>query len=495
MEYEEKISSEAAGKANLLNKNAETLSREITWFSQFVNQRLNVYFPRETLTEAPVVQEEKSDGWWKKIKHVKQATILLPEKAQSQEVVDVKPPDLSGDDSVYAELVKYYKLTAEERFVLILTLIPHIQPHVLDVFLSVNKSLSRGYTEFGGLKANRHSGFLPTVETALFLLAGNDLEYRFRLYSLFEPDHFFSAHNILQIDTGNNAESFYSAQLAISEEYIDFFTTGNLRKPQFSMSFPAKRLTTKMDWNDLIVDEHTAKQLDEIRIWLQHGQTLYEEWGMARKLKPGYKALFHGPPGTGKTLTASLLGKIYNLDVYRIDLSMVISKYIGETEKNLEKVFKKAENKNWILFFDEADALFGKRTNISDSHDKYANQEIAYLLTRLEDYPGLVILASNMRQNVDEGFNRRLQSIIPFQKPQPRERLLIWKNAFSAASQPPGREELERIAQQFDLSGGSIMNVVQFASLMALSRSDKVITVENLLQGIKKELKKEGKTI
>jgi SpoVK/Ycf46/Vps4 family AAA+-type ATPase len=261
------------------------------------------------------------------------------------------------------------------------------------------------------------------------------------------------------------------------------------------MDFPAKRLSTGLDWNDLVTDDFTAKQLDEIRIWLQYGRTLFEDWGMAKKLKPGYKALFHGPPGTGKTLTASLLGKLYNLDVYRIDLSMVISKYIGETEKNLEKVFRKAENKNWVLFFDEADALFGKRTNISDSNDKYANQEIAYLLTRLEDYPGLVILASNMRQNVDEAFTRRLQSIIHFQKPQPRERLRIWNNAFSPSCEPPKKEELERIAQQYELSGGSIMNVVQFASLMALNRNDKAITVDNLLQGIKKELKKEGKTL
>ena len=171
-----------------------------------------------------------------------------------------------------------------------------------------------------------------------------------------------------------------------------------------------------MNWDDLIVDEFTAQQLDELRIWLQHGQTLYEGWGMSTKLKPGYKALFHGPSGTGKTLTAALLGKLFNLDVYRVDLSMVISKYIGDTEKNLEKVFKKAENKNWILFFDEADSLFGKRTSISDSHDKYANQEISYLLQRLEDYRGLVILASNMRNNVDEAFTRRLQAVILFQK-------------------------------------------------------------------------------
>jgi SpoVK/Ycf46/Vps4 family AAA+-type ATPase len=174
---------------------------------------------------------------------------------------------------------------------------------------------------------------------------------------------------------------------------------------------------------------------------------------------------------------------------------MVISKYIGETEKNLEKVFKKAENKNWILFFDEADALFGKRTNISDAHDRYANQEVAYLLQRLEDYAGLVILASNMRNNVDEAFTRRLQSIIHFPKPQARERLRLWQGAFSSVSKPPSQEEVERIAQQYELSGGSIMNVVQFASLKALSREENILRIEDIIQGIRKEFRKEGKTI
>src|SRR4030095_3457421 len=261
------------------------------------------------------------------------------------------------------------------------------------------------------------------------------------------------------------------------------------------MEFPAKRLTTQMDWQDLFVDEVTTRQLNELRIWLEHSPVLYKDWGMSKKLKPGYKALFHGGPGTGKTLTAALLGKLYNLDVYRVDLSMVISKYIGETEKNLEKVFKKAENKNWILFFDEADALFGKRTSINDAHDKYANQEIAYLLQRLEDYPGLVILASNMRNNVDEAFTRRLQSIIHFPKPQSRERLKLWRNGFSAACNPPRLEELERIAQQYEMSGGSIMNVIQYASLLALNRNDTTITSDDIILGIKNEYHKEGRTI
>jgi hypothetical protein len=493
MEQEKTVIVQKESDSNQINLNAESLTREINWFARVVNTRLQDYFPKKKLE----IQEEKGQSWFNKILNGKKEpkSVVGIDETDPKEI-DTPVPDLSGDQSVYADFVNYYKLNREERLLLMLAIIPQVQPHLLDVFFSVNKTLGRGYTEFGGVKGNRHGGFIPTIETALFLLAGNELECRFQMYKLFEPDHVFFAHNILTLDQDNvRCEPFFSSSINISEEFVDFFTTGNLRKPQFSLEFPAKRLVTGMDWTDLVVDEFTAHQLDEIRIWLQHGQTLYEDWGMGKKLKPGYKALFHGPPGTGKTLTASLLGKLYQLDVYRVDLSMVISKYIGETEKNLEKVFKKAENKKWILFFDEADALFGKRTSITDSHDKYANQEIAYLMQRLEDYPGLVILASNMRNNVDEAFIRRLQSIVHFQKPQPRERFRIWNNAFSSECQPPIKEELERIAQQYELSGGAIMNVVQYASLMALNRNEKTIRVEDLLEGIKKEFRKEGKTL
>jgi len=495
MQKEETLVTTTPPPPDKLAQNANSLALEITWFARVVNARLADYFPDKEMEIKP----EKEPARVLKLFRRKTADPGVAASVQVEKPLagdaDIVPPDISADHSVYAEFVNYYKLGADERLLLIMALVPHVQPHLLDVFFSINKSLGRGYTEFGGIKAARHGGFIPTIETILFLLAGNDLAQRFRLYYLFAPDHIFQAHNIINLDQAPGNEPWTAGAIGISEEYVDFFTTGLFRKPQFSMEFPAKRLSTKMDWQDLVVDEFTAQQLDELRIWLQHGQTLYEEWGMGKKLKPGYKALFHGPPGTGKTLTAALLGKLYQLDVYRVDLSMVISKYIGETEKNLEKVFKKAENKNWILFFDEADALFGKRTAISDSHDKYANQEIAYLLQRLEDYPGLVILASNMRNNVDEAFTRRLQSIIHFQKPQSRERLRIWSNAFSTECQPPGRDELERIAQQFELSGGSIMNVVQFASLRTLSRNEKAITVDDLVQGIKKEFRKEGKTL
>jgi len=464
----------------VIDQNAETLAREIMWFVNVVNKKLLDFFPAEKMYLS--ADKEKSE-------------IIVNSDDITPAITDVPIPDLSNDHSVYSDFVSYYKLNPDERLLLILALMPYVQPHLLDAFFSVNKATGRGYTEFGGVKGSRHSGFIPTIETALFLLGGSDLRYRFKLYRIFEPDHVFFAHNILQLDQGSSTEPFYCSIINVTDEYVDFFTTGNLRKPQFSPDFPAKRLTTGMEWSDLIVDEYTMQQLDEIRIWLQYGQTLQTDWGMSKKIKPGFKALFHGSPGTGKTLTAMLLGKLFNLDVYRIDLSMVVSKYIGETEKNLEKVFKKAENKKWILFFDEADALFSKRTSISDSNDKYANQEVAYLLQRLEDYPGLVILASNMRNNVDEAFTRRLNSIIHFQKPQGRERLRIWSAGFSAECIPPDRDHLQQIAHQHELSGGSIMNVIQYASLMALNRSDKKIEIDDIILGIKKEFKKEGKTM
>src|SRR5204863_2251929 len=140
-----------------------------------------------------------------------------------------------------------------------------------------------------------------------------------------------------------------------------------------------------------------------------------------------------GPPGTGKTLTAGLLGKEFNKDVYRVDLSQIVSKYIGETEKNLSKIFDRAEHKDWILFFDEADALFGKRTNVQSSHDKYANQEVSYLLQRVEDYAGLLILSSNFKNNLDDAFIRRFHEVVHFPLPDARQRLILWEKSLPSS--------------------------------------------------------------
>ena len=251
------------------------------------------------------------------------------------------------------------------------------------------------------------------------------------------------------------------------------------------MAFPAKPIHTTLNWSDLVVNDQTALQLEPVRLWLQHGRTLSKDWGLSTH---GYRALFYGPSGSGKTLAAALLGKEADLQVFRIDLSMVISKYIGETEKNLARLLGKAEGENWILFFDEADSLFGKRTNISDSHDRYANQDVAYLLQRLEEYEGLVIFSFTQKANIDAAFLRRFSSIVHFPVPAPPERLRLWQQAFSPASQPPPDKELARLAQTYELTGGAIHNVVRYASLKAIARQEKTISVDDLLQGISQEL-------
>lgn len=182
-------------------------------------------------------------------------------------------------------------------------------------------------------------------------------------------------------------------------------------------AIPVERITTELEWEDLVLPDQAMKDLEEIVVWTRHRQTVQEDWRLKRRLKPGFCSFFYGPPGTGKTLAAALLGKKTGLEVYRVDMSRVVSKYIGETEKNLASLFDQAEKSNWILFFDEADSLFGKRTEVSDAHDRYANQELAYLLQRIEDYPGIVILASNLNASIDKAFARRFQSVIHFPLP------------------------------------------------------------------------------
>jgi len=178
--------------------------------------------------------------------------------------------------------------------------------------------------------------------------------------------------------------------------------------------FFAKPITTELTWDDLDLPRDTLSRIHEIEKWIKNSNSLLKKWDMTKRLKSGYRALFYGTSEKQKTLTASLLGRYTNKDVYRIDLSLVVSKYIGETEKNLSALFDRAKNKDWILFFDEADALFGKRTGVKDAHDKYANQEVSYLLQRMEEYAGLAILATNTKEDIDEAFLRRFNSIIRF---------------------------------------------------------------------------------
>lgn len=447
---------------NAMKENARDLEHELEWFAEVLEARLNLYFRK-------------------------------PGAAGS--VLEIAAPDLTDSSSLYAQFVRHYEWTVAERIVVLLALIPLVRPQLLDVLWSKNEATERGFTEFGGVHGATHGGFIPTGETAAFILAGDELAARFEVTRLFEGDHIFARHNILHLSSVNTSESLLSGAITISREHRHLFTTGIACKPSFNSEFPARLIETQLGWDYLVLPESTLEQLDEIKHWILHGERLLKEWEMDRKLQPGFTSLFCGPPGTGKTLSACLLGQHCGCDVYKIDLSMIASKYIGETEKNMAKIFDMAEHKNWILFFDEADALFGKRTQVQDSHDRFANQEISFLLQRIEEFHGVVILTSNIKTNIDDAFIRRFHSVVNFPMPKPAERLRIWRNAFSSKSVMEKVVDLDAVADKYDLSGGTIMNVVRYSSLKALSRNENTILLEDIETGIRREFLKEGRTV
>lgn len=286
-----------------------------------------------------------------------------------------------------------------------------------------------------------------------------------------------------------------SGRLILSEEWLSKLLTAKEAAPKFSAEFPAQKVTTQMQWDDLVLNQLTLGQINDLVGWAQHNETVMQDPVLGRKLKPGYRVLFYGPPGTGKTLTAALIGKQVDKEVYRIDLSQVVSKYIGETEKNLEKLFTRTARKDWILFFDEADALFGKRTNVKDAHDRYANQEVSYLLQRVEDFPGLIILASNVKSNIDEAFLRRFHNIIHFPAPTPAERLKLWQNSLPAAFQPEASIDLAELSEKYELNGAAILHVVHSAALRSAGRKDGLLRRTDLIDAIRKEFRKQERSM
>jgi len=400
-----------------------------------------------------------------------------------------------GDNSELADYIRKNELSNPEILTLLLALVPHLSPSFFSSIIGSYLPQGGEFVDFGGAKGKNHRGVMPTGETVLYVLAGKNQEQRATYMHFFSEDHLFARKGVLYLEDVPPGEPKMSGKLILEKDYVDLFTTGRISKPRLSSDFPAQFIETKLEWKDLILNEKTTKQIAEIEIWLKHNDTLMNEWGMKNRIKPGFRVLFSGPPGTGKTLTASLLGKYTKRDVFRIDLSLVVSKYIGETEKNLSKLFDRAENKDWILFFDEADALFGKRTGVRDAHDKYANQEVSYLLQRIESHAGLVILASNMKSNIDSAFTRRFNAIIEFEIPSAPERLILWKNNIPKKIKLSPEINLEEIAQKFEVNGANIVNIIHYACLKTIGNNSTTISYSDLLNGIQKEYVKEGKMI
>jgi SpoVK/Ycf46/Vps4 family AAA+-type ATPase len=253
---------------------------------------------------------------------------------------------------------------------------------------------------------------------------------------------------------------------------------------------------SRYGWDDLVLPAVLLRQIREVAAAIKHRKLVYSDWGMAQRFPDGggLKVLFSGASGTGKTMTASVLAQDLGLDLFRIDLSGIVSKYIGETEKNLDEIFRAARSSNAILFFDEADALFGKRSEVKDAHDRYANIEVAYLLQKMEEYDGVVILASNLSKNIDQAFSRRMHYSIEFPRPGKEHRERLWRGMFPAAT-PIGEDvDFPFLARQFELTGGDIKTVVLNAAFMA-AENGKVIGMEQVVKAMARQMVKQGKLV
>lgn len=256
----------------------------------------------------------------------------------------------------------------------------------------------------------------------------------------------------------------------------------------------ANRINPIYSWDMLILPEDQMSQLKEICNQVRYKGKVYSEWGFDNRLSlgKGLNAMFWGPPGSGKTMAAEVIAKELSLELYKIDVSQIVSKYIGETEKNLAKIFAEAETSNSILFFDEADALFGKRSEIKDAHDRYANVETSYLLQKMEEYDGIVILATNLLQNIDEAFIRRLHFSVQFPFPEKEQRELIWRGIFPEGAPLDSNIDYAFMSDKFILAGGSIKNIALSAAFYAVQDSCS-IGMRQIMLGARREYQKLGK--
>ncbi|MEM6272784.1 MAG: ATP-binding protein [Bacteroidota bacterium] len=442
---------------------SQSLTEHFAWLEKIIDLRLQAYFADDEGEKPPPVDLN---------------SIPVPYPKPEG------PFDQSGDE---------YGFTLGERIVILLALAPQLLPNLLDVFFVRNNVLDRFFTEVGGEIGKVHKGFLPTAETALFVLCGSDLEQRIAHFDLFRRDSRLFSLGLIQRPSALDEETYFSFRLELTVEFLGVLVSGHEILPDQSPDFPASRIQTALTWEDLIVPFSTMSDLDEIINWVRHGEEILRSDGLSKFIKPGYRSLFYGPPGTGKTLAAGILGHMTQREVFRIDLSLIVSKYIGETEKNLGRIFDKAQHRNWILFFDEADALFGKRTATSSSNDRYANQEVSFLLQRIEDFPGVVILATNFLRNLDDAFVRRFQSLVHFPTPEASQRAVIWQNSFSSVRNLDPAVRFDVIAQNYELTGGEIVNILRYVVTRFYSDEERLITQEDILVGIRREMQKEGR--
>lgn len=390
---------------------------------------------------------------------------------------------------------KYETGDENEQIGISLCLMPIVQPDLLENIIKEEFGNEGDFPLFGGIRGTQHRGILPTGETWMYFCCENHTAQRIHFIQSI-PAYLSNPNSLLSIETSLAGEPFLSGRLVFSNLFRRLFQNDKLVYEQrFSNLVLGGFLQTGLSLTDLVLTDTIIQCIEEIKHWQHFNKDeKNQKIKFTKRVKPGLKILFYGKPGTGKTQIATILGNELGRQVYRIDLSQIVSKYIGETEKNLSKIFDVAEYKRWILFFDEGDALFGKRTSVNSSNDRYANQEVAYLLQRIEEFSGIVILSTNLKDNIDTAFLRRFQIITEFALPDRKQRLLIWQKLLKELSKIEVQLSDEDYTElsKTELSGGAITNIVNFALLKA-NFTKEAIKINLLKEGIVRELRKENR--
>ncbi|HVD96937.1 MAG TPA: ATP-binding protein [Cytophagaceae bacterium] len=422
-------------------------------------------------------------------------TRLQHRSASFEEIVQSCPCPIGKEETFYENFVNANLLNPEERLLLILSLMPSHRPEMLDAFI---KKEGAGITlqgsGIGGEIDKKLGYFTPSVKTYMFLVAGdNEGNYIEQWYKLTEENILLKRHIVYFTEIGSGEDRLLTSRLKLSSEFQNHIVFGKEPLLEFSTDFPVKLLRTDQEWKELVVEPHVLDQLEDFVDWHQQKLIIND---LDSSVKQGYLALFYGPPGTGKTMAASLLGKRCNLPVYRIDVSMIVSKWVGETGKNIKRLFDKVKQRDCILFFDEADSLFGARTGVEDAQDKYSNQEIATLLMEIEEYKGMSILATNLDRNIDRAFRRRLQSQVLFERPGAALRRKLWEQYLPEGFSLHENIDLEKVARRMDVTGANIRNIYKMCAAKAVKRRDFVINGNrDLVHYTRLELWKEGRLL
>lgn len=403
-------------------------------------------------------------------------------------------PDLSSSEAAYAKVISKLQFGLEERLLFILTFLPYYNPSLLtSYFRDEQHSLQVKHPEVGGLIKSLSRQFVPTIQTFQFLLCGFDQQEATKQVLLLRGKSKLFMEGIVKeqgVHGFAEPHNDHEEILTVSAEFVDHLRSSQEPRPKFSPTFPAQLVESNYEWEDVVFHQITKEQFQPLMDWLLRQETLRSR---SAKWKVTAPILFYGSPGTGKSMTAQLIGKTLERDVFRVDLSMIVSKYVGETEKNLAHLFDKAENKDWILFFDEADGLFAKRTGVSNANDKWANMGVNYLLQRMESFKGISILATNIKENLDAAMSRRFRYMIKFPRPSAVERKQLWTKLLPEHYRYDKRVNLDLVSKE-DLTGANIANIILDCAVAAEKVNTHLISRDMIQKCVIRELQKEDRT-